>query len=241
MYFSMAPGVIPFMVYDPIMPIEAVLFDAADTLFTTRGSVGEIYGRVAREYGCTASFDEIQQAFNRQFRHSGPLSAANEKVWWRDVVRRVFSEVGMIREFNRFFEQVYDQFRDSRAWILFPETREVLSELRQRDLSLGVISNFDSRIYGVMEELGILSFFKSVTISSETGFAKPSPEIFEIAAKSLRNSPSQILLIGDSLNDDVLAGSRSGLHTALVDRRGRYADFPGIRRIESLREVFGIL
>ncbi len=223
------------------MSIEAVLFDAADTLFTTRGSVGEIYGRVARDYGCTASFDHIQQAFTRQFRHSGPLSTDNEKAWWRDVVRRVFSEVGMIREFNRFFEQVYDQFRDSRAWILFPETREVLDELQQRKFKLGVISNFDSRIYGVMEELGILPFFKTVTISSEAGFAKPSPEIFEIAARSLDRSPSEILLIGDSLNDDVLAGSRSGLQTALVDRRGRYVDFPGIRRIESLREIFGIL
>jgi len=222
------------------MPIEAVLFDAADTLFTTRGSVGEIYGRVAREYGCTASFDEIQNAFARQFRHSGPLSTDNEKAWWREVVRRVFSEVGMIREFNRFFEQVYDQFRDSRAWILFPETREVLTELRQREIKLGVISNFDSRIYGVMEELGILSFFRSVTISSEAGFAKPSPEIFTIAARSLEHSPSQILLVGDSLSDDVIAGSRSGLETALVDRRGRYTDFPG-RRIESLREIFSIL
>jgi len=241
MYFSTAAGVIPFMVYDPTMPIEAVLFDAADTLFTTRGSVGEIYGRVAREYGCTASFDEIQSAFTRQFRHSGPLSRENEKGWWRDVVRRVFSEVGMVREFNRFFEQVYDQFRDSRAWILFPETREVLTELRQREFKLGVISNFDSRIYGVMEELGILSFFATVTISSEAGFAKPSPEIFEIAAQSLENSPAQILLVGDSLNDDVLAGTRSGLQTALVDRRNRYTDFPGIRRIESLREIFRIL
>jgi putative hydrolase of the HAD superfamily len=223
------------------MPIEAVLFDAADTLFTTRGSVGEIYGRVAREYGCTASFDEIQSSFTRQFRHSGPLSTDNEKAWWRDVVRRVFSEVGMIREFNRFFEQVYDQFRDSRAWILFPETREVLTELRQREMKLGVISNFDSRIYGVMEELGILSFFRSVTISSEAGFAKPSPEIFAIAARSLEHPPSQILLVGDSLNDDVIAGSRSGLEAALVDRRGLYTDFPGIRRIESLREIFSIL
>src|ERR1041384_896047 len=80
------------------MTTEAVLFDAAETLFTTRGSVGEIYGLVAREYGCTAPFDEIQAAFLRQFRHSGPLSTSDEKAWWREVVHRVFAEVGMVRD-----------------------------------------------------------------------------------------------------------------------------------------------
>src|SRR5262245_40821924 len=241
MYFSTDASVIPFMVYDPNMPIEAVLFDAADTLFTTRGPVGEIYGRVAREFGSTASFEDIQTAFNRQFRQSGPLSRQNEKVWWREVVHRVFAEVGMIREFNRFFEQVYDQFRDSRGWILFPETREVLTELRNRNLKLGVISNFDSRIYNVMRELGILPFFEAVTISSEAGFAKPSLEIFAIAARSLQNHPSKILLVGDSLHDDVVAGSSAGLLTVLIDRNGRYQEVPGIRRISSLLEVFSIL
>ena len=32
------------------MKFRAVLFDAAETLFTTRGSVGKIYAGVAREY-----------------------------------------------------------------------------------------------------------------------------------------------------------------------------------------------
>ena len=41
--------------YDPRMNYDAVLFDAAETLFTTRGSVGAIYSSVARKFGSTAS------------------------------------------------------------------------------------------------------------------------------------------------------------------------------------------
>jgi putative hydrolase of the HAD superfamily len=219
------------------MTIEAVLFDAADTLFTTRGSVGEIYGYVAREYGCTAPFDEIQAAFVRHFRHSGPRSTQDEKAWWRQVVHRVFSEVGMIRDFNRFFEKVYDQFRDSRGWMLFPETLEVLRELKNRNLKLGVISNFDSRVYGVMEDLGISTFFDTVTISSETGHAKPEPQIFAAAAKALQTDPSSILLVGDSLRDDVIAGAQAGLRTVLIDRNSRYSDVSGFPKIDNLRQV----
>src|SRR5882757_6022871 len=58
-----------------IMKFRAILFDAAETLFTTRGSVGEIYGSVARQYGSRVSADVIQAAFVRQFRGAGPLSA----------------------------------------------------------------------------------------------------------------------------------------------------------------------
>src|SRR5205823_7777747 len=129
------------------MKFSAVLFDAAETLFTTRGSVGEIYGGMARQYGSKVPPEAIQAAFLRNFRGAGPLSLDDQKRWWKDVVFRVFNEVGMIQNFDQFFDEVYDRFRDSQGWILFPETRAVLDELKQRRLKLGVISNFDDRIY----------------------------------------------------------------------------------------------
>jgi len=219
------------------VPVKAILFDAAETLFTTRGSVGEIYGRVAREYGSTATFDEIQAAFVRQFRHSGPLSTSDEKAWWRTVVHRVFADVGMIRDFNRFFESVYDQFRDSRGWLLFPETREVLSALRHRSLKLGIISNFDSRIYSVLRDLDIHGFFDAITISSEVGYAKPDSEIFAAAVKSLNVEPAMTLLVGDNLQDDVIAGARAGLRAVWIDRQHRYSVASEFPKISNLREV----
>src|SRR5207248_2462049 len=83
------------------MKFRAILFDAAETLFTTKGSVGEIYGSIARQYGSNASTDAIQAAFARQFRGAGPLSTPDQKQWWKDVVHRVFSEVGMVNNFDR--------------------------------------------------------------------------------------------------------------------------------------------
>jgi putative hydrolase of the HAD superfamily len=222
------------------MKFEAVLFDAAETLFTTRGSVGEIYGRVAQEYGSTASFPEIQAAFLRQFRHSGPLSTEDEKTWWKDVVFRVFQDVGMVERFDEFFEKVYDQFRDARGWTLFPETREVLESLKDRGIKLGVVSNFDSRVYNVMRALDILSFFDAVTISSETGYAKPQPEIFKLAAIALHTEPARVLLVGDSLRDDVIAGRQAGLQTVLIDRSEKH-QFGEVAKIRNLRDVFAFL
>jgi putative hydrolase of the HAD superfamily len=223
------------------MKFRAVLFDAAETLFTTRGSVGEIYSSLARDYGCEAPPDVIQAAFARQFRGAGPLSVEDQKRWWKDVVHRVFAEVGMVRDFDEFFDRVYDTFRDSQGWALFPETLAVLKQLKGLGLKLGVISNFDTRIYSVLESLGIRSLFDAIILSSETGHSKPDPEIFEAAIAALGFQASQIILVGDSLRDDIEAGSRAGLAAVLIDRRGQYAAQDGVRRISSLSEVQSLI
>jgi putative hydrolase of the HAD superfamily len=222
--------------YDPQMKFRAVLFDAAETLFTTRGSVGEIYAAVAHRYGSTATPENIQAAFVRNFRGAGPVQVENEKAWWKNIVHRVFTEAGMVENFDQFFDQVYDTFRNSQGWVLFPETYEVLKELKTGGCKLGVVSNFDTRIYTVMQSLGILEFFDAVTTSSETGFCKPDREIFEAAVRALNVMPSETVLVGDSLRDDVEAGIRAGLQALLIDRNGRYSS-ASVDRISSLREL----
>ena len=223
------------------MAFRAVLFDAAETLFTTRGSVGHIYGSIARQYGSTASDEAIQAAFARQFRGAGPLSIQDQKRWWHDVVYRVFTEVGMVENFDEFFAKLYDRFRDSQGWVLFPETVEVLTELKNRNFKLGVISNFDNRAYSVMRSLEILHFFDAVTISSETGYCKPAREIFDVAIRALGMTAAEVLLIGDSLENDVEAGMRAGLSAVLIDRRNRQPVPPSVQRISSLRGVLPLV
>jgi len=218
------------------MKFRAVLFDAAETLFTTRGSVGDIYAQVARQYGSTATPESIQAAFVRTFRGSGPVSVEDQKQWWKDIVHRVFTEVGMVENFDQFFDQVYDTFRNSQGWMLFPETHEVLQQLKSAGCKLGVVSNFDTRIYSVMASLAILEFFDAVTTSSETGFCKPDREIFEAAVRTLNVKPSDTVIVGASLRDDVEAGNRAGLNAILIDRTGRHAS-SNVQRISTLREL----
>ena len=223
------------------MNFDAVLFDAAETLFTTRGSVGEIYSTIARRFGSTATPSEIQKSFTTHFPHSGPLDSTTEKQWWKNLVFRVFSDVGMMENFDQFFDEVYDLFRDSRGWMLFPETRQILEELRDHQLKLGVISNFDSRLYSVLKDLGIDSLFDAVTICSEVGFAKPQPQIFHVAVRALAVTPERTLFTGDSLVDDFQAGENAGLRSYLLDRSARYAAMRSVRRIASLLEILPIV
>src|SRR5207253_475943 len=72
-------------------------------------------------------------------------------------------------------------FAKPNAWALYPETVSTLATLDAWGLALGIVSNFDSRLYEILIGLGIDRFFESVTISSVAGAAKPSPKIFQRA------------------------------------------------------------
>jgi putative hydrolase of the HAD superfamily len=88
-----------------------------------------------------------------------------------------------------------------------------------------------------MESLHIRHFFDAVVLSSETGFSKPDREIFEAAMDAIGFPASDILFVGDSLEDDVKAGIGAGLTAVLIDRTGRHANQKQFLRISSLTEV----
>ena len=63
--------------------------------------------------------------------------------------------VGMFEGFDEFFEEVFARFAQAESWRLFPETLDVLKALKAcRGYELGIISNFDSRLFSVLRGLG---------------------------------------------------------------------------------------
>ena len=57
-----------------------------------------------------------------------------------------------------------------------------------------------------------------MTISSETGYAKPSPEIFEAALARHVLRPAEALHVGDSEHHDVAGARAAGMAVVLIDR-----------------------
>jgi putative hydrolase of the HAD superfamily len=228
--------------------IRVVFFDAADTLFEVHGSVAEMYLHHAVQFGFRQKPDsvtEIAQAFRRAFQEAPPpvfagteptLIKQSERLWWFDIVHNVFYRVGMFQRFDEFFDQVFHAFEDHRSWRLFPETTAILAQLKARDLELGIISNFDSRLFTVMRGLGIADSFDTVTISSLAQAAKPSPKIFHLALEKHAVDAEEALHVGDSLREDVEGAKKAGLHAVLLNRNAaqQRGDIQVIRNLEEL-------
>ena len=233
--------------------IQLILFDAAETLFHVNGSVEDIYLRYASKHGFQQkpdSLEAIRQAFRRAFREAPPpvfveMAATKlkqcERLWWFDIVHSVFYRVGMFERFDEFFERVFQVFEDPRSWVLFPETHAVLTRLREEGFELGILSNFDSRLFPVMRGLGIDGFFDTVTIASLAKAAKPSSKIFEIALEKHALDPDEAMHVGDSVRDDLEGATKAGLTGVLIDRAGRSQASKGhvIRTLEELLPLVG--
>lgn len=122
---------------------------------------------------------------------------------------------------------------------VYPEAPEVLENLKQ-NYKLGMISNTG---YLGFEKLNILfkldEIFDVVLKSYETKILKPDTKIFEIMIKELKISVDKVLMVGDSLKDDVLAAENFGIKGILIDRKGKHPEYPD--RITSLEQITNFL
>lgn len=206
--------------------IKTIFFDAVGTLFHLRQSPGENYAAVARQLGAELFPDALDRAFSKAWKDApsrppieGPRPD-DDRVWWRQLVKVVLDEIeGVPADFDRarFFELAYAHFSRPGAWVLYPETREVLEILTPR-FQLAIISNFDRRLHVILRHLEIASYFQGVFFSSELGADKPDPEIYRRALARSRCRAEEAMHVGDDPTRDWEAAAKAGMQVFKLDR-----------------------
>lgn len=182
---------------------------------------------------CSADFTRsFYQSYKDQDAKAPCFGAGREggcRQWWRRLVYDTFVTAGLPESvveddsFENAFETLYgDYFGGSNAWELLPTTAPALASIRQwcdrNGCCLGVVSNMDDRLPGVLESLGIRRNFDFVLTSYAHGAEKPSPTIFAEARRIAgidENAPA--LHCGDSAKRDLIGAQRSGFRAVLLD------------------------
>ncbi len=215
-------------------PIKVVFFDAAGTLFHINGSVADIYLHYAKSYGVQESPKlkaAVNAAFSEAFRQAPPpiFSIAQpeklkqcERLWWFDIVHAVFYRVGMFDGFDDYFDEVFDAFGRGLHWDVDPELPPVLAELKRLGYELGVISNFDTRLFKILQDLSLKSYFDTITISSLVQAVKPSKQIFRYALDEHAIEPHEAVHIGDNFKEDWEGAIQAGFHGILLNPSGKF-------------------
>ncbi len=211
------------------MPLECLTFDAGNTLIYLPRSVGTHYAEVAHRHKIGGSPEEYDAAFRRQWkslprpeprRQPAPDDHRN---WWETLVRHITDEVHTpplpTERFAPFFDDLYEHFRRPGVWqLLDPRTPEILKELSQAGLKLGIVSNFDKRLEDILKHLGIAQFFDVLTVSSQAGAEKPHPRIFQVTLQKLHcRTPQRALHIGDETTADIHGARKIGMQTWQID------------------------
>lgn len=224
--------------------IKAVFFDAGGTLFRPYPSVGQIYARAAMPYGATCDAALLESTFYLAWKKRGGLaslgaetSEKKEKMWWYSLVKEVFESHGGVPEFDRFFQALHKSFEEKELWEIFPEVREVLDELKERKIILGVVSNWDLRLAKLLANLGLESDFNFFVSSSLCGATKPEAKIFREALALAKVRPEEALHVGDTYEEDFIGAEAVGIHPLLIDRSQNGNSALKELRINSLKEI----
>lgn len=210
---------------------QVIFLDAVGTIFGVKNSVGDIYTQLAKEYGVNREAKIVDNCFYQAFKNNPPLAfhTQNEEEikelefqWWQKVTYNTFhqdNEVEEFTNFNDFFKQLYDYFKTSQPWFIYDDVIPSLNQWQKQGIELGIISNFDTRIYDVLDNLNLRQYFQTITISSLTGFAKPHQKIFETALIKHHCKPENAWYMGDSIKEDYFGAKSSGMRSFWLNRK----------------------
>lgn len=209
---------------------KVIFFDAVGTLFGVKGSVGEVYREIALEFGVYLAADSLEQAFRDSFKTASPFTfpgvaqdniPQQEFAWWRSLALATFARVNGLDKFNdfdAFFARLYQHFAQAQPWYIYPDVIPTLEYWQAQKITLGIISNFDTRLFQVLQLLKLEQFFSSITISSLSGSAKPDSQIFITALAKHNCSASEAWHIGDSKQEDYHGAKAVGINSWWLDR-----------------------
>lgn len=205
---------------------QALLLDAMGTLIQLRRPLGHTYAEAAAGHGLTVEPEAIGRAFARLYPAAPPLAfppMAEEALrqaeigWWGQRIDAVLQETAGVAAPPALHRELFEVFADPSLWQVYDDVPANLARWQAAGLKLAVVSNFDSRLDGLLAGLGLAERFEAVVVSSRAGAAKPSPEPFRQALAALGLPAAAAWHVGDSPEDE--AGARAaGLRCLLLRR-----------------------
>jgi putative hydrolase of the HAD superfamily len=113
----------------------------------------------------------------------------------------------------------------------YPDTVPALADLRERGLTLVVVSNWDCSLPRVLDRCGLDGRLDGTVTSAGAGARKPDPAIFAIALELAGCEPAEAVHVGDTPEEDVAGARAAGIRPLLIDRDG------GAGEISSLEQI----
>ena len=113
-------------------------------------------------------------------------------------------------------------------WQPMPGAREVLAQLRERGMLLGLISNAsdEGNAQRLIDKAQLRHWFDPILISAAVGTRKPDAGLFRTVLRAWKLPAREVVMVGDTLGEDILGAQEVGMHSIWLTAE---ADTPGNR------------
>ena len=220
--------------------VKDIFFDLDHTLWDFDKNSMLAFKRVFKKFKITIEFDAFLKIYE-------PINVEYWKKYREDKVSKENLRRGRLIDSFNFFDLIYttekiDEIAD--AYIqelpfdnhLFEGAVEILDYLILK-YKLHIITNgFEEVQHKKLKNSGIYHYFSTVTTSEEVGLKKPNPKVFLTALNKANSLPTQSVMIGDSLEADILGANNIGMQTIFYNYRNESIS-KKFKSIDSLLEI----
>ena len=196
--------------------VAAITFDVGGTLIEPWPSVGHVYAAVAARHGVRAEPEELTHRFVDAWNRKKNFNYTQDD--WAGLVDATFAGLTTTLPSQSFFDELYLRFAEPDCWRVYEDVIPSLTVLRERNVRLAVISNWDIRLRPLLQTLDLADWFEVIHVSSELGNTKPDRRIFQAAIDSFGLSAAQILHVGDSEIEDHRGAMAAGMQSRWLCR-----------------------
>ena len=206
--------------------IKGYLLDYGGTLDTAGCHWGKFIWHGYERCHVGVAWDDFREAYVHTERALGQGGIILPTMTFRETLAtKIGMQIGRLREREALSSDSDTQALEERLLLdLYGEVlrqmeanRPVLAQLADR-APLALVSNFYGNLPAVVEEMGIGSYFQTVVESAAEGIRKPDARLFEIALDRLGLQPQEVMVVGDSLKNDILPAHSLGCATAWPGR-----------------------
>jgi putative hydrolase of the HAD superfamily len=229
--------------------IRVISFDVGETLLRPYPGFGAIVVECCRAAGeqlpdeCGAVLEVFAESHFLELRRSGLTFSTSEgrsRQFWTDLYRGFLINEGFDRpRADELTDRIYETFLDHRTYRMYDDALPSIAALHRRGFRLGITSNWESWLGGLLESVGLTSFLDWQIVSGNVGYEKPHRQIFDALITSSGVRPSEILHVGDSLASDIQGARDVGIEAVLLDRHDRHQE-ASVRRITTLMTLLDL-
>ena len=211
--------------------IRAVIFDLGYTLINFSGDLSEVsklsYSTLTDqliESGCSLD----KNTFAGRFRELMQLYYAQREIDMLEfpvhrIVNRALEEFGQScvdeEQITTAMHKMYEV--TEKYWQLEADTIDTLTRLSNSGYQMGLITNASDAwdVNNLIDNNNLRDYFEVILISAIEGIRKPDRRIFEKAAQQMQLDFAQMVMVGDTLNADILGAKQCGMKTIWISRR----------------------
>jgi putative hydrolase of the HAD superfamily len=212
---------------------EAVLIDALGTLVDLEPPWVGLRPLVPEEISDQDLVGAVKAEMGYYREHASEGRDAESLAELRDRCATVLSD-------QLGHEITADQLVEAIRFSPFPDAQSALEGLRDREIKIICLSNWDVSLGEVLDRCGLMSLLDDVVSSAQAGSSKPSPDPFLLALELAGCEAEQAIHVGDTLEEDVVGAQGVGVRPLLLDRDSSVPDSElpeGLKVISSLEEI----